>query len=588
MKQIILHLTASFLLLLGFFGLNNLSPRQALADALCGDGYVCWDSNGGTAVMVQNCYDDLGYCAVNNTEGQGTYSEYCNCDGSADCSCTVGPGTACEEVAAGETFYECFEGSEDGQPCTQGPYGDCPGGSCVPSSSPESTCKPNNEYSTIGCCYGTGVTPTPTPSPSGGGGGGGETYTFTGNIYNDPNALPGGIGGTDNLCTGSTATLIASGGVIGLSRPGENKAQLLAGASFSITANTNNSDYTVALDLPFPPADPDNPWQCACNSDPTDPYRCIYTNQQPNQGLTNFFITQAGSTSNAWFQTLGGSSWASNNIQSKIPFATCSLPTCNPAFILRDPLGTLDSAGFPLTNSGAVVTSESGGVYIHEADGRSVAQQAQALGVEVPLENYSHFYSKFGGSAQTLTGVGKPIVGNDTLGVFLYSGNLSIDETNPWYTTNEEQIIVFVNGNLTIDDTTGGENRIISVATGGDAFLMFIVSGNITVSSSVGYSNIYTSASAPDVANVEGVFVADGILTIEGLDNTIDKKFIGAGTFVGWSGVDLQRSFDDGVNPNLNNNAAAEAFIFRPDFIINAPRKIKSAQQTWREIAPSF
>jgi hypothetical protein len=208
--------------------------------------------------------------------------------------------------------------------------------------------------------------------------------------------------------------------------------------------------------------------------------------------------------------------------------------------------------------------------------------------VQVPLENYDYFFNKFGGSASSLVGVEKPIVGNDTLGVFVYSGNLTLDETNPWYLTNEEQIVIFVDGNLTLDDTTGGENRITTVATGGDGFLMLVASGNITVTSSVGYDNIFTSAATADVANVEGVFVADGLFTIEGLTGVTDKKFIGAGTFVGWTGVDLQRSFDDGASPELNAGAATEAFIFRPDFIINAPRAVKSAQMTWREIEPSF
>jgi hypothetical protein len=184
--------------------------------------------------------------------------------------------------------------------------------------------------------------------------------------------------------------------------------------------------------------------------------------------------------------------------------------------------------------------------------------------------------------------VTKPIVSSDNLGVFVYSGNLSIDETNPWYLGNEEQIVVFVDGNLTLNDTTGGENRLTTVATGGDGFLMFIISGNMTITSQVGYDNIYAQASAPDIANVEGVFVTDGIFTVEGVTGVTDKKFIGAGTFVGWSGVDLQRSFADGTLPNLDNNAPAESFIFRPDFIINAPRSIKSSQQTWREIAPQF
>ena len=50
----------------------------------------------------------------------------------------------------------------------------------------------------------------------------------------------------------------------------------------------------------------------------------------------------------------------------------------------------------------------------------------------------------------------------------------------------------------------------------------------------------------------------------------------------------LERNFDDGTNPALNDQAATETFIFRPDFIVNAPKAVKSAQMTWREIEPSF
>ncbi|MFH2118474.1 MAG: hypothetical protein ABII10_01935 [Candidatus Paceibacterota bacterium] len=424
-------------------------------------------------------------------------------------------------------------------------------------------------------------TPIPTPTPT-------PVQIFAGNFYADENAVPAGIGGTDNLCTGITTTpAFIANGLITLDRIGETKSSSVNNTAYTITANTSSSDYTIALELEFPPADPDNAWMCACNADPSNPFRCLYTNQQPNQGLTNFFVKR-NAVSNSWFQTLGGSSWASGNIQSKIPFSTCSLPTCNPALILRDPLGTINSAGFPLTDTGSVVTSDGGGVYIHEVDGRTNALQAEALGVKVPLENYDYFYNKFGQNAQTLSNSSKPIVTGDTLGVFLYSGNLVINEINAWNLNNTEQIIVFVNGNLTIDDSTGGQNRIITVATGGDGFLMFVVSGDTTVTAKVGYNNIYTSAATANIANVEGIFVSDGLLTIAGLTGATDKKFIGAGTFVGWSGVDLQRNFDDGLTPELNSAAATETFIFRPDFIINAPRQIKTAQMTWREIEPSF
>jgi hypothetical protein len=117
---------------------------------------------------------------------------------------------------------------------------------------------------------------------------------------------------------------------------------------------------------------------------------------------------------------------------------------------------------------------------------------------------------------------------------------------------------------------------------------MFIANGDITVTSNVGYSDIQTDASQANIASVEGVFVADGVLTIGGQTGVTDRKFIGAGTFVGWGGVDLQRNFDDGDSPQLNNNAATEVFIFRPDLLINAPKAVKSAQMTWREVQPSF
>jgi hypothetical protein len=205
----------------------------------------------------------------------------------------------------------------------------------------------------------------------------------------------------------------------------------------------------------------------------------------------------------------------------------------------------------------------------------------------VPRENYDYFFDKFGEQVQTLPNAGKPIVGN-TLAVYRYSGDLTLNETNPWNLSNTEKIIVFISGDLTIDDTSAGENRITSVAKGGDGFLMFIADGDITVTSSVGYADIYTNPAQTDIANVEGVFVADGELIIAGQGGSTDRKFIGAGTFVGWNGVDLQRNFDDGDSPELNDNAATEVFIFRPDFIVNAPKEVKSAQMTWREVEPRF
>jgi cell division septation protein DedD len=435
----------------------------------------------------------------------------------------------------------------------------------------------------------TPIPPSPTPTAG--------PVTFSGYFYEDASAVASGLGGTDNLCSGATSSpvfvsLDMPGTTVTASRTGGESTAGTVGYpalhQYTITANTSNSDYTLALQLPFPPPDPDNAWQCACNADPGDPYRCLYTNQTPSNSTNfNFFLKRANVADNAWFQTLGGSSWAANNIESLIPSTTCIAPACQPALIASDPAGNSDSAGFPLTQNGVVITSTGGDNYIHESGARTTSAQGQATGVTVPIENYDYFYEKVGDQAQVLASSDKPIVGAD-LEVFKYTGNLTIDETSPWSLLNTEKIVVFVDGDLILDDTVAGENRLITVPTDGDAFLMFVVSGDITVTASVGYTDIYTDATQADISNVEGVFVADGVLTIAGLANTTDRKFIGAGTFVGWEGVVLGRNFDDGASPTLNDGAATETFIFRPDFIVNAPKAVKSAQMTWREVEPSF
>lgn len=401
-------------------------------------------------------------------------------------------------------------------------------------------------------------------SPTGGGGGGGggtptpgggtptptPAYRFQGNIYQDASAVPIGIGGSSNVCAGDTSVGVAGAGSVSIQRTGESKTQTLGGGtvSYSIQTNTANGDYQVALNLPFPPPDPENAWVCACNADPSDQYRCLYTSQQPSQGNsgTNFFVKLANTSNTAWFQTLGGSSFAFGSIESNIPFDTCTAPLCTPALIATDPAGTVDSPGFALTDSGEIVTSASGGVYVHGENSRSSASQAMGLGVRVPMENYAYFYAKMGDKAQNLANAGKPVQ-EPGLGVYRYNGNLVIDEENIWNVANNEQIIVFVDGNLTLDDEPGGEHRLTTVASGGNGFLMFIVRGNITVTENVGYDDIATNPASADVASVEGVFVADGTLTVAsagtaipgggGGSSSLDVEYLVVGGGGGGGGV---------------------------------------------------
>ncbi|MBI2010089.1 MAG: hypothetical protein HYS86_02800, partial [Candidatus Chisholmbacteria bacterium] len=82
----------------------------------------------------------------------------------------------------------------------------------------------------------------------------------------------------------------------------------------------------------------------------------------------------------------------------------------------------------------------------------------------------------------------------------------------------------------------------------------------------------------PAVANLEGVYIANGTIST----GESDTKFTGEGTFVGWSGVNLQRDFED----TRNNTEPVEVFRYRPDFKLNLPGFLRRPTIEWQEVAP--
>ena len=95
--------------------------------------------------------------------------------------------------------------------------------------------------------------------------------SFSGQLYEDPDANTIGFGGTDNRCEGSLETPVVGAGFRAKAlRTGETDYGTFMGATYTITTGTNNLDYTVTIDMPYPPADPANAWQCACNATPGD------------------------------------------------------------------------------------------------------------------------------------------------------------------------------------------------------------------------------------------------------------------------------------------------------------------------------
>lgn len=77
--------------------------------------------------------------------------------------------------------------------------------------------------------------------------------------------------------------------------------------------------------------------------------------------------------------------------------------------------------------------------------------------------------------------------------------------------------------------------------------------------------------------------LADGTRTMDSSD-TGDKRLIGEGT---WSGVKLERDYDDGAGRRaLNNVSAVEYFRYRPDFITAAPEEFMRSRYSWQQVNP--
>ncbi|MDO5561410.1 MAG: hypothetical protein Q4G02_01395 [bacterium] len=148
--------------------------------------------------------------------------------------------------------------------------------------------------------------------------------------------------------------------------------------------------------------------------------------------------------------------------------------------------------------------------------------------------------------------------------------------------------VVFVDGNLTING---------DIAVPETSYLAIIVSGDITFDPNLG-TNVFDfendiEASWNQKPAVNGVFIASGKLLFPAHSATQVNEFTKypcapkltlGGTFVGWEGVDVKRSFigcaktkPSLTNPYQNYNAKIPVltFQYRPEFVLNTPDWMK-------------
>jgi hypothetical protein len=413
---------------------------------------------------------------------------------------------------------------------------------------------------------------------------------ITGGFYLDSNALST-FDGTTCLPSGGPAITPGASAAIGAETRSGSVNGIISGTSYGILAPfwpVAGAPNNIVSLVPGE-AGAGDVYECTC------PTGCTYSGIASPQSGVNFFLRPASLSNNGWWQVFGGSSFAAaesgSAIVSKVPPTCESDGSCTPHILRKDIADTSDSAGFALTGGGEVDSAEDAGYQTSNVTDRIEQVVAKGTHANKFRETYDYFYrqyslgtnpAEFDDFSATAGDARKPALaplGGKT--AYFHEGPLTIQ--NPWHlqaTDDITEIVIFVDGDLTITDLNNVE-QLIQVDEG--AFLAFIVSGDIIIDSNVGNDTLTSNT-----PNIEGVFIADGIFRVEskGLAGGGDETFVGAGTFAGWSGVELLRDYASDAEPsriNENNNKAVERFIFRPDFVRVVPERLAAPRYVWQE-----
>jgi hypothetical protein len=378
---------------------------------------------------------------------------------------------------------------------------------------------------------------------------------FTGGFYLDT-AENSSVNGTTGLCElgGATAQDPGPGSTVNAKIGATTYPGSITGTTYSISSVGFDPNTIVSLT-------PDTTqFTCTC------PAGCSYSGLSVTKSNVNFYLTNAR---NGWWQTINGLVYAGNTsgqvVYSAVP-KSCTSPTCTPALSLKNSTGTANSSGFVITGGGTVdstAETDTSTQYLSE-DGRTDRVMGTAL--NGPRENYAYFSQLYSmGNTPTADFTGsKPSSAPVNARAYYASGDTTIAST--WNVASNEELVIFVNGNLTI-------NQEIHVATGG--FLAFIVKGKVTFANTIGH-NTFTLTTA----NVEGVYISDQQIVIQGGLAGGDRKFVGEGSFIGWGGVTLGRTY---ANKSDNDTQPTELFRYRPDLMINVPERMKKPLYGWQE-----
>lgn len=274
------------------------------------------------------------------------------------------------------------------------------------------------------------------------------------------------------------------------------------------------------------------------------------------------------STAAGWFQVRGGNIHSNNNI-------FVSVPDGKNFMLSEEP----DSVPKPLSAGIVSFASSAQGLALVPGVGYLVEESRSHKKFVENGDYYNYFSGKFP-TKLTLTDTSDDLL--PAPGTYLRNGNLTLNGVTPWTVTRGTTVVIFVNGDLTIQNSSKKIRVEEPNATTYGGFLAFIVSGNISIHGSIGHtiSEIPATPNRYLDADISGVYITNGEFRTETNSGSNDRQVIFAGTFVA-SSFRLQR--DLGTNNTTN---PGELFIYRPDFWLSAPREFSSQLLRWEEVNP--
>jgi hypothetical protein len=349
-----------------------------------------------------------------------------------------------------------------------------------------------------------------------------------------------GVSNAD-ACENSTSSENPSSSNIPIKKSGTTIANFSASNNAAVNYDPADEDGQYSITPP-------SGWVCACS--------ISGANQWPNCSLAAYNETIQWSiteVAESWWQTKGGNVHSQASINVDIPIDL--------------------TQQLSLSDNGAVgVITSDGTIGNNLIDAWKYPDNYGFNFDDNPID-YEFFWLQAGGPNTTnlsSTISQGDLVSGDT--VFYINGDLALSDGNWNNTVNNRQVVVFVNGNLTIPKF---EIPSHNLNIGNKGFLAFIVSGNINISAG------HEDPSNDDV-EIHGIFIADGDINITGEKNL---RFVGKGIFA--AGVDGNGSVTFNRDLGIDNNLFPPVlFIWDPELILNAPTILMQNSTSWHEVAP--